>query len=90
MTAGYIDSWFIHSAWDFEHQDCHLAESFYDCFSGVEKIINSSRWPDFVIDGAPGEPRNFTVKKTVKYSGKIYITHVIEEEKGINKYSNKW
>ena len=90
MSDHHTDFWFIHSAYDFESNDCHLVESFYDCFSGVEKIINHKRWPDFVIDGAPGEPKNLMIKKTVSYAGKFYITHVIENEAGINMYSNKW
>ena len=43
-----------------------------------------------MIDGEPGEPKNLTIKKTVSYAGKFYITHVIEDEEGINKYSNRW
>ena len=40
----YSEMYLIKSAADFEGDKCASVESFYDCFSGVEKIINEGRW----------------------------------------------
>lgn len=53
-------------------------------------MINAERYPDIIIDGKPGQPKNLTIKKSVKYSGKFYITHVIGDKKSTNKYAHMW
>ena len=90
LSVGHTDFWFIHSELDFETKACHKVESFYDCFSGEEKLINQSRYPDFVIEGEPSKPNFLTIKKTVEYAGKFYITHVIEDTRRRNRYANRW
>ena len=47
LIEGYSDFYIIKSQYDFENENCQLPENFYDCFSGVERIINASRWPYF-------------------------------------------
>lgn len=54
FEVGHTDFYVIKSAYDFEAYNCNHPDSFYDCFSGVEKISNASRWPDFEIIGQPG------------------------------------
>lgn len=43
-TSLYTEKYLIKSAADFEAENCADEKSFYDCFSGVEKIINEGRW----------------------------------------------
>ena len=39
-TNTYTSTYLIKSAKDFEADNCEKAKSFYDCYSGVEKIVN--------------------------------------------------